>query len=1579
MRFTSETTGIVKDVHVNTISEPYNGSYIIENSSTSFFEFDTDPTLESTSKNPLFTNYNQNTISYTTTSKNANGPIDKATLTSGGFGYKVLPKISSIKTANGIGASLEAISDTVGSVKRISSVNNGYGYIPNPSFSPIVSFPVICKLKNNFTVVSYSIESPGEGYLYNPEVVITDGGLSNLDPKHAILSAIISNERVFAMNIDFAGYSYSSAPKLDIQKLYFAGINSNGDLTFKFNFNKYFSENDSYKVRAYYYDQGGVLRYRESSRVFYADLQTASIKSRNAVNSIVYLDPRDYIDESNISVEYYKVDLLERKAIVNAVVDKSEFILGEKVIINNNSDIYGFVSDRKGWQKGNSILRITGLQYNLKPDDTIRGVNSEAYGQILTTDSVITKSSIGAYLEKPKQFLNTNSFLSENILKIQDSLRYQKFAYEISTNVPSNKWRENYQATAHPAGYNLFAKTKINQSAKETIQASSQVKISTDISSIVRLNQKYNYLISKNVGIDEVIVANRLLTDVKDIKTSVVAAFQDISDQFDGIKTSFELKVIDPVTPKLEDGITDKYITQYDVDQMVVVLDNIIQTYGESWTVTDSDKTFDFSSVQQDNQLMPDGDILYYRQLNDSNTVFGFNKITTSSATSFTLVQQDGSVFPSSVIGANYNVEDWLVFVDGALQLSGDSYTITSNQLVFDETIPTGSQISARCIIDSHRNEFANGSVTAGSAVTLSSKPITTSKESYFVFVDGILIATTDYNLDASNNVIFNYSFNYESLVIFIDAKGVSVETLSHNLLPQLYVYKIEDGQTDIPVGTVLDSNKYILDINGVVQTPFVSYVAGASGVRKINFTEPPQKYVKPDLTVGRQFLALLYQRQDVDGTNGSTPNYQFDDISKNRIFVKNPVTNIIVGDYITNDTSQSIVVDKIDVRVRKVTLSTVSATVTANSTFTLVVNEISNISVGDRVVFDVAIGLTRVEGDELEITAINRETNTLTIKNISSTSLQLNIPLNIGIRFSHRELIVQNISTNVGNRDNAYVSGTTLRSGYISSTFTGTETTLNETYGVLKTDTTITVTDASSIVANDYLLINNVEVVKVVSKSSNVLTVSRSQLATSAPDFHANGSIVEEIIPESILCSGFQRGFDGNKTSFRLLEKENPVFIQSNKDIFVIVNGILQKRGSSYSIVENDPDGISESGDEFSTLVFTEAPSDGTPFNCFYVGETVAIENISSQFNGIKTSFDLRSTGGEIFSLIANGRPEANISANLILFIDGVYQIPSTSEPNRLEAYSENIKSFTLLGSIIDFTAPPKNGSDFEGYIYVGSINDYESIDVDATVEDDDILIQYNEVAPRRILQRTSATKVSVSESFGVKSPNSQGINIGTILTEENINWWKTDLIKKARVRESLRARRNLISSIYDFAGTSPYPLSGKTLYTTAIPKIQLAKVSFDLPNSPDDDTNKISFILPATTNFDQRIINCTYVSFVPRNPLIFNSKDELQNVSVGYDLPFDQIVKLETLASSETFEDEIGNEFLTYGPSNQYSAFVVNWDQSKRILYLKLSNTLNPVTQGVHTLKNYAVTSDNLINEYQTLAISNQFIYTF
>ena len=209
------------------------------------------------------------------------------------------------------------------------------------------------------------------------------------------------------------------------------------------------------------------------------------------------------------------------------------------------------------------------------------------------------------------------------------------------------------------------------------------------------------------------------------------------------------------------------------------------------------------------------------------------------------------------------------------------------------------------------------------------------------------------YDIDANKDIVFNVSFNYDSLVVVIDPLGVSLTTQEDDIIAEKYSYKIEDGQLEIPVGTVINPEEYILEISGVVQTPYLAYEILSSGERKINFTEPPRRLLSEendpntdddDIFVGRQFIGLLYQRSDPTGSGGTTKNYQFDDISQNIIQIKENLDNFIVGDNISRSDGLSIatIVDKKSTTTKIIAESQfVNASFAPNDTGTITVNSL--------------------------------------------------------------------------------------------------------------------------------------------------------------------------------------------------------------------------------------------------------------------------------------------------------------------------------------------------------------------------------------------------------------------------------------------------------------------------------------------------------------------------------------------------------------------------------------------------------------------------------------------------------------
>ena len=513
--------------------------------------------------------------------------------------------------------------------------------------------------------------------------------------------------------------------------------------------------------------------------------------------------------------------------------------------------------------------------------------------------------------------------------------------------------------------------------------------------------------------------------------------------------------------------------------------DNIVQTYGTSWIITDSDKTLDFTeSVKDLGELMPAGETLTYRQFNEDMVIHNFSTTQTtalSAGTAVPLVDSLGNAFPSSIY-TSIDEDNWLVTIDGVCQLKSSFVIASSNNgtIAFSEDLAGGSQLNARYLNNFLKNEFTSGSVTAATAVTLSNKPSSsTSKESYFVWVDGVLQSTDDYEIDSSKDLVFDYSFTYDNLIIMIDPLGVSLETSTHGIINNQYSYKIEDGQLVIPTGTVINSKEYLVDIAGVIQTPDIAYKTITSGVRKINFFEAPQRYVNPDSTVGRQFVGILYRRRGIgdqttiNGQSISAPspiNYQFDDVSKNVVMVKQDPIDFVVGDYVVTSTSSGRIARVVRETNRKVVNTGIVSTTVANAaTFNLTLADIIGINVGDRVKYNASIGLTSPNDDELEISAIDNDPDSgtyrqVTFTNISGGSLTLVVLDLSAIRINHYELWVEELETTNANRDLAFVSSDTLESGVVSAIESTTATTLNEPFGLLTGETVFTVASATGI-----------------------------------------------------------------------------------------------------------------------------------------------------------------------------------------------------------------------------------------------------------------------------------------------------------------------------------------------------------------------------------------------------------------------------------------------------------------------------------------------------------------------------------
>ena len=219
---------------------------------------------------------------------------------------------------------------------------------------------------------------------------------------------------------------------------------------------------------------------------------------------------------------------------------------------------------------------------------------------------------------------------------------------------------------------------------------------------------------------------------------------------------------------------------------------------------------------------------------------------------------------------------------------------------------------------------------------------------------------------------------------------------------------------------------------------------------------------------------------------------------------------------------------------------------------------------------------------------------------------------------------------------------------------------------------------------------------------------------------------------------SRYSRGFDGQLTSFKLTTNNgSPYFPDTDGHVLVFVNGILQPPGADYSytiFADN--------------IQFSEAPAAGSQFHAYYIGKLRLLDDISFDFDSLRSSFNLK-LAGTFYSITVTSGVQSNIilpENNIIVAVNGVLQEPGVG--------------FKLVGSRITFTEIPRAGSSFVAFSYIGSDADVVSATVVPPIEiGDELLIEGEEYNREVAVIESSNSLITFEYSGSVKGRNGSAV----------------------------------------------------------------------------------------------------------------------------------------------------------------------------------------------------------------------------
>lgn len=437
--------------------------------------------------------YSLNSINWYTRSSTVSGPIRTTKIIDGGKGYKKLPEITNVISANGYGAKLQTDSDTIGKIKKVEYITVGDFYGNDRTIDFDLQSDIVLKLKNNFEVSSVTILNRGENYYVEPNIVVKeDTPLTSLagiyEPsiqfKTTIQSGKLQTVEVLSggnflidtpeLLVDASGTGGSGAivranlsrsilnkdsfiyiKKVTDAVSYITSVNTDSN-TVIFETPHNFSSNDLVLYECtglpLITDPPDVFANHTQFYVQIVDNYTIRL-TLQPQSGIVDIIPGSFINDKNLH-KISKIPVFETVAVAQ-VVDYNATNSTVQV-----REISGNITARDSF--GNYIWETA---YLFSEKDIPFATISKA-----SRSKIRFKSNFSSVLKS--RFTNQVGFLSEATQKITDSNYYQIYSYLIGFNTNVKEWYDLIYNNTHSVGNKLFGKHIIetNQTVYQNTQ-----------------------------------------------------------------------------------------------------------------------------------------------------------------------------------------------------------------------------------------------------------------------------------------------------------------------------------------------------------------------------------------------------------------------------------------------------------------------------------------------------------------------------------------------------------------------------------------------------------------------------------------------------------------------------------------------------------------------------------------------------------------------------------------------------------------------------------------------------------------------------------------------------------------------------------------------------------------------------------------------------------------------------------------------------------------------------------------------------------------------------------------------------
>jgi hypothetical protein len=540
---------------LNYVDSSYSGTYAISGVGSTSFTYIVDAT-------PEVGGYT-NSVTYTTTSKTATGPINTIRVTSGGSNYKFLPGINSVITDQGKDAIFDVDSKSIGAVNRVNIDNIGFDYPADLTLTPLTQTPVVLKVVPQTSLKTISIDSTGKNYIFAPTLVLLDGltlkQVPDVDLRYQLGDSqvqIVKNSKGIN-NIQPIIIPTNNSNAIGINSISFNETTKNVTLVLTPNYSNIedfpFVVGDKVLVENVSILTDPLAKGYNSSSYDYSRF------------TITNINPN--IGGSNGSITYNLADKLsytEYPGVYNSAVSSGS-VVPEKFFpqftteLSKNLFLKDEVVDAEGlegivqfWNSDNELLTIS-TEEQFTPGLLLVGSDSRSQGKISTIYDFKSRYNIKSSSIVKKGWNTEKGFLDNEFQRIQDNNYYNSFAYSLKSKVDYQTWNNAVSSLNHIAGFKKFSdhivesENLIGIGSSETESLASIIIFSdseVDLNCIedYDLVTENNYLIDSSLSSNQVYFNNRILQDYSETIGNRVLTIDNISPGFDGVTRQFDLK-----------------------------------------------------------------------------------------------------------------------------------------------------------------------------------------------------------------------------------------------------------------------------------------------------------------------------------------------------------------------------------------------------------------------------------------------------------------------------------------------------------------------------------------------------------------------------------------------------------------------------------------------------------------------------------------------------------------------------------------------------------------------------------------------------------------------------------------------------------------------------------------------------------------------------------------------------------------------------------------------------------------------------------------------------------------------------